>query len=88
MPILGTSSARHVTDVRPEHLEKAQLPMLVTFSGIVMDVSPEQRKASTPMLVTLLGIVIDVRPEQSEKAEDPILVTLLGIITEVRLVQP
>ncbi len=39
--------------------------MLVTLSGIVTDVSPEQpEKAWDSMLVTLSGIVIDVSPEQ------------------------
>ncbi len=39
--------------------------MLVTLSGIVNDVSPEQpENDSSPMLVTLSGIVIDVSLEQ------------------------
>ena len=43
-----------LTDVRAVQLLKADLPMLDTLSGIVIDVSPEQlMKASSPMLVTL-----------------------------------
>ena len=46
-------------------LNKAELPMLFTLFGIVMEVRPEQRlNALLPMLVTLFGIVTEVRPEQ------------------------
>ena len=39
--------------------------MLVTLSGIVIDVRPEQSEnAMYPMLVTPSGIVIVVSPEQ------------------------
>ncbi len=39
--------------VRPEQLEKAFCPMLVTLLGMVIDVRPEQlEKALDPMLVT------------------------------------
>ena len=31
-----------VTEVKPEHLEKALPPMLVTELGMVIEVSPEQ----------------------------------------------
>ena len=37
--------------------------MLVTLSGMVMDVKPVQSwKASSPMLVTLFPMVTDVKP--------------------------
>ena len=50
--------------------------MLVTPSGIVIDVSPEQpSNAWSPMLVTLSGIVIDVNPEQPKNAPLSMLVT-------------
>ena len=50
--------------------------MLVTPSGIVIDVSPEQlENAQSPMLVTPSGIVTDVRPEQLSNAYSPMLVT-------------
>ena len=40
--------------------------MLVTLSGITMDVREEQfQKVACSMLVTLLGILMDVREEQS-----------------------
>ena len=43
--------------------------MLVTLSGIVMDVKLVQpEKAEFPMLVTLSGMVMDVNPLQPEKA--------------------
>ena len=43
--------------------------MLVTLSGIVIDVKPSQpEKALSPMLVTLSGMVMDVKLLQSEKA--------------------
>ena len=55
--------------------------MLVTLSGIVIDVSPEQpENAEKPMLVTPSGIVIEVRPEQPENAYSPMIVTLSGIV--------
>jgi len=55
--------------------------MLVTLSGIVIDVKRLQpENAEPPMLVTLSGIVIDVKPLHSLKAEPPMLVTLSGII--------
>jgi hypothetical protein len=43
--------------------------MLVTLSGITMEVREEQsRKAPSPILVTLSGITMEVREEQSSKA--------------------
>ena len=52
-----------------EQPEKELFPMLVTLSGIEIEVSPEQfRNAPTPMLVTLSGTVIDVNPEHPVKA--------------------
>ena len=43
--------------------------MLVTLSGIVMDVKPLQpEKAESPMLVTLSGMVTDVKPLHLQKA--------------------
>ena len=45
--------------------------MLVTESGIVMDVSAEQEeKAQSPMIVTESGIVIDTRLEQPAKGPE------------------
>ena len=55
--------------------------MLVTLSGMVIEVREEHREKAPPrMLVTLFGIVIKVRKEQPEKAPLPMTVTLLGII--------
>ena len=40
--------------------------MLVTLSGMVMEVKPVQyEKAYSPMLVTLSGMVTEVKPLQS-----------------------
>ena len=59
----------------------AQVPILVTLLGMVIEVKPEQSsKAQLPILVTLLGIVMEVRSVQSSKARKPILVTLLGMV--------
>ena len=46
--------------------QKAQIPILVTELGIVIEVKLLQpSNASFPMLVTELGMVTEVRPEQS-----------------------
>ena len=51
------------TLVRPEQLEKASPPMLVTELGMVTLVRPEQpENASLPMLVTVLGIKEFIHP--------------------------
>ena len=66
--------------------EKAELPILVTPSGIVTEVKPVQpEKAELPILVTPSGIVTEVKPVQPEKAELPILVTDSGMVIEVSL---
>ena len=58
--------------------------MLVTESGIVSDVSPEQpSNAWVPMLATESGIVTVVSPEQPLNAKPPMLVTEAGIATDV-----
>ena len=55
-----------VTDVKPEQVLKAPLPMLVTLLGMVIDVKPEQKlKAPSPMLVTLLGMTVFLHPYTS-----------------------
>ena len=54
-----------VTFARLVQLLKAELPMLVTLSGITISVNPVQpSKAQSPMLVTLSGITISVNDEQ------------------------
>ena len=70
-----------VTEVKPLHKplqsEKAESPMIVTLSGMVIEVNPVQpRKAPSPMLVTLSGMAIEVKPLQPRKAPSPMLVTL------------
>ena len=52
-----------LTIVKELQPEKADPPMLVTLSGMVMEVRLVQcSKASLPMVVTLLGMVTEVRP--------------------------
>ena len=71
-----------------KQLRNASAPMLVTLSGIVIDVRLVQpQNAPAPILVTLSGIVIALRLLQLENAASPILVTLLGIVTEKKLSQ-
>ena len=63
--------------------------MLVTLSGIVMDVKLVQSvNAPNPMSVTLLGIVIEAKAEQFLNVKLGILDMLLGNDTEFRPVQP
>ena len=58
-----------VTLVKTPQPVKADSPMLVTLSGMVMLVKPQELKAELPMLVTLSGMVTLVKPVQLEKAE-------------------
>ena len=59
--------------------------MLVTLSGIVIEVKPVHfSNALSPMFVTLSGIVIEAKPVQPPNAESPMLVTLSGIVIEVK----
>ena len=51
--------------------------MVVTDSGIVIEVKPELRKAELPMVSTESGIVIEVNLEQSRKAFEPMVSTEL-----------
>ena len=58
----------NLIDAKPAY-ENAPEPMLVTLSGIVIEVKPVQHEnAKSPMLVTLSGIVIEVKPVQPENA--------------------
>lgn len=58
--------------------------MLVTLSGIVIDVSESQlENAAQPIDVTLSGIVIDLSDVQLSNANSPMLVTLSGIKTSL-----
>ena len=78
-----------MTEVKPVQPEKAELPILVTASGIVTEVKPVQcQKAYLPILVTASGIVTEVKPLQSEKASSPILVTDEGMVIEVKPLNP
>src|SRR5438128_1968947 len=82
--------------VRPLHEENAELPTLVTLSGIVKLVRlVHQKNASSPMRMTVFGIVTAVRSFQKVKAylarlpqsandESPMIVMLSGIETLTR----
>lgn len=61
--------------------------MLVTDSGMVIEVRPASLKAFTPIVVTEFGIVIDFKFVQPPKVLLGIDFIELGIFTEVRLVQ-
>jgi len=56
-------SLKKVTDVNDEQSKNALTPMLVTLSGMVIDVNDERSNALAPMLVTPSGMVIDVNDE-------------------------
>lgn len=65
----------------------ANEPILVTDSGIIMDVKPEPEKVLLSIVSIELGKVIEVRLVQPLNADEPILVTELGIITDVSSLQ-
>ena len=70
------------------HPSKAEVPIVVTLSGIITEVSLLQPlNAYCGMVVILLLRVRDVIAEQYSKAYCPILVTLLGISTLVTFLQ-
>ena len=51
----------NLIDVKPAY-KNASPPILVTLSGIVIEVKPvHHENAELPMLVTLAGIVIEVK---------------------------
>ena len=83
-----------VMDVRPEHLLKAQLPILVTLLPMIYSVTCSPKILFIFLLSVVLErialefIVIDVRPEQPKKAQAPMLVALFPIDTDVRPEQP
>ena len=64
------------TSVRLVQPRKAQSPMVVTLSRIVIEVREKQySKAPPPMEVTLSGMVMEEIAEQPEKAYSPMVVT-------------
>ena len=66
----------------PVQPKNACLPILVTPSGIVIEVKLAQpEKALPPMLVTLSGIVIEVKLVQPENALSPMLSPLVIVTT-------
>ena len=63
------------------HPSKANFPMLVTLSGILMLVSDSHpRNAEFPMLVTLSGMLILVSDLYPANALSPMFVTLSGTL--------
>jgi hypothetical protein len=56
------------TDVSEEHPLKAELPILVTASGILIeDIAEQPENVAFPILVTEFGMLIDVIPEHPRK---------------------
>ena len=75
-----------VTEVKPLQPEKAELPMDVTPSPIIislMDVIPLNQE-----LTFLQLIVTEVKPLQPSKAKYPMEVTLVGMVNDVKPLQP
>ena len=84
------------TVVRLLQLAKAEAPIEVTPSGIVVVLQPVIKAL---VLVTMIALqllresyfvfssatTIDVRPEQRTNAPSPIFATFLGMVMEVRL---
>ena len=96
--MLVTPSGKEI-DARLVQLEKADLPILFTLSGITVFLQPATRVFVAVSMMALplflLSYVvfptlttIEARLEQAEKAPLPMLVTLLGIVTDVRPEQP
>ena len=62
-------------DVKEEHFQNAQFPIVVTLFGIVIDDKEEHsQNVFSPIVVTLSGIVIDVKEEHPSNALTPIVV--------------
>ena len=63
--------------------------MVVTLSGITIEVSPVQpENAESPIKVRPFESVTEVNPLHFKNAPAPMVVTLLGMETEVSMVQP
>ena len=68
--------------VRPEQPENAELPMVVTLSGMVMFVRPEQpENAELPIVVTLDGMVVVLQPAISVLVEVSIIALQLSLLS-------
>ena len=76
------------TEVSLWQLEKVELFIPVTPSGIIIEeISEQLSKAPSPMLLTVLGILTDVSFPHLKKVFIPILSTPSGISTEIRELQ-
>ena len=67
--------------------ENTPYPILVTLSGMDIEVSPHWANALLPMLVTLPGIVTDLSFLQYWNAPSSMLVTPLDMYTESSIEQ-
>ena len=76
-PIPLSPSGR-VIEVKCPHSINACLDNPFTFSGIMMEVRPDQPKAPSPILVILFGRSIEVRFLQASKTQLSIVDRLLG----------
>ena len=84
-----------VMEVRPEQQMKAEIKMIVTELGMVVDWHPAIRVLEAVSIMALqfsresyivlpLSTTMEVREEQPENALRPMLVTELGMVMEVR----
>ena len=72
--------------VRLSHPRKALGSMVVTLSGILIDVSFLQfEKAEQPIAVTPSGMVMAASLSHPQKVNPSMAVTLFGIVISVRL---
>ena len=85
-------------EVRPLQPEKADMPMEVTLSGMMVLLHPLINEFVDVSIMALqllwesnfilsLSTIIELKPLHPEKARSPIKVTLLGMVIEVKLIQ-
>lgn len=76
-----------VTEARYPQLLNVELPIFVTASGILIEVSPELKNADSPIALTERGMSIEVRLVHYLNARSPIVVKDWGRVMEVNPVQ-
>ena len=74
---------RMLADVKLEQFRNTSFPMLLTESGIVIDVNGQKANAAFPIFVTPFSIVTDVKLKHHPNAVSPMLVTEFGIVIDV-----
>jgi hypothetical protein len=68
-----------VTSFKSAQSRNAELPILATLLGIVIEVSPEFLKALLPIAVRVSGRVMEVNRAEFLKVSNPIFVTPSGM---------